>query len=139
MLASINEFVLADPGFAKLVFASEGDVEKFKSIAVMKKMTVEVNTEDVDKIRSLTSKSFLIITKHELTRGVDYISKSGASLLIAAPLPHQRAFQQCLGRVGRGGTPCKRYILRGIAPFNTTNAITLAAQLRSAQKDESSA
>ena len=54
------------------------------------------------------------LIKFEHTRGLDFNSEHGISLLIAAPLPHERALEQLMGRVGRYGQPCTRHILAGL-------------------------
>ena len=51
------------------------------------------------------------LIKFEHTRGLDFNAEHGISLLIAAPLAHERALQQLMGRVGRYGQPCTRHIL----------------------------
>ena len=53
-------------------------------------------------------------------RGFDYTTTAlcGFALLLAAPLDSKREVEQALGRVGRYGTPCKRFILKGLVPVN---------------------
>ena len=48
-----------------------------------------------------------------MMRGLDYNTAhyAGIALLIAQPCTSKRAYVQALGRVGRYGTQCKRYVL----------------------------
>ena len=52
-------------------------------------------------------------------RGIDYRSENGIELLICNPLSNERAYIQALGRVGRYGEPCGRWILEGVPSISS--------------------
>ena len=78
--------------------------------------SVQVNCEDVDKIRKLGSQDVLFVSKPELMRGFDYLStrQEGIALLMARSLPSKRHVEQALGRVGRNGQQGTRYLLEAL-------------------------
>ena len=55
----------------------------------------------------------MLQTEAWMMRGLDYNTEhhAGIGLLIAKPCSSRRAYIQALGRVGRYGTQCKRYLL----------------------------
>ena len=58
------------------------------------------NTVPAEVYRDL-HENFLYIVKQDHARGIDFSSVGGIDLLMMAPSPNNRAFQQLLGRVGR--------------------------------------
>ena len=58
----------------------------------------------------------MLIVDEEHMRGIDYTTEDprGISLLIAKRLKTKRAFIQALGRVGRYGANCQRFVLRSV-------------------------
>ena len=58
----------------------------------------------------------VVICDEENMRGVDYQTKdpNGISLLIMAPFSSHRAYEQALGRVGRYGAACRRYVISSL-------------------------
>ena len=56
----------------------------------------------------------LAITDAALMRGVDFRAPlQGITLYVCASLTNKREAQQALGRVGRNGDACRRYLLEG--------------------------
>ena len=85
---------------------------EWKNLARDAGLTSNQSFKDAD-YRNLRTDTVHLI-KFEHTRGLDFNSEHGISLLIAAPLPHERALEQLMGRVGRYGQPCTRHILAGL-------------------------
>ena len=56
------------------------------------------------------------VSTSTLMRGFDYHSSSdkGVALLVAHHLPSPRSVRQALGRVGRGGQTCRRFLLQAL-------------------------
>ena len=83
----------------------------------------------MSKLKQLTSADTLLVTKAELTRGVDYRAASGTrgiALLVMSASPNERAYLQLLGRVGRYREPCKRFIWDELAaPVDLDQQIAL--------------
>ena len=92
----------------------------------------------MSKLKQLTSADTLLVTKEELTRGVDYRAAKGTpgiALLVMSASPNQRAYLQLLGRVGRYREPCKRFIWDQLAaPVDLDQQIALLAKLRKQRK-----
>ena len=88
----------------------------------------------MSKLKQLTSADTLLLTKEELTRGVDYRAApgtTGIALLVMSASPNERAYLQLLGRVGRYREPCKRFIWDQLAaPVDLDQQIALLARLR---------
>ena len=86
------------------------------------------------KLKQLTCADTLLVTKEELTRGVDYRAAKGTpgiALLVMSASPNERAYLQLLGRVGRYREPCKRFIWDQLAaPVDLDQQIALLAKLR---------
>ena len=78
-----------------------------------KGFTAILNCIDITTIRNL-NKHCLVVDddNYLLMRGTDY--RGNIDLFITTGLPNQRAYHQALGRVGRHGDPCKRYIAQDI-------------------------
>ena len=58
-----------------------------------------------------------VITKPDLTRGVDYRAAKGTrgiALLVMSEAQSERAYVQLLGRVGRNQEPCLRFVWRDL-------------------------
>ena len=91
---------------------STGVRNHWLELARGQRLSVHQAFKDAD-YRSLQAKPVHLI-KFEHARGLDFNAEHGISLLIAAPLPHERALQQLMGRVGRYGQPCTRFILAGL-------------------------
>ena len=62
--------------------------------------------------RNLQKHSVYVI-KSDGARGIDFSAEDGIDLMVMAPSPNIRAYQQLLGRVGRYNQPCFRAILKG--------------------------
>ena len=113
----MDAFVTKNPKRAKLIFAKESQRTLLKKLAEQHDLTPIEDCEDLDIIRHLTKKHMLVVTKEILMRGVDYRAEDGIDLLIATTATTKRSYLQCLGRVGRGGDPAGRYILKDIERF----------------------
>ena len=66
----------------------------------------------------------LFVSDLDLLRGFDYHStqKDGIALLVARSLPSSREVRQALGRVGRNGQLCSRYMLSSLIPTKSVDA-----------------
>ena len=101
--------------FASLVYVGENFSSRnptrnqWHQLAQDAGVTVHQGFKDLD-YRSLQAEPVHLIS-FEHARGLDFNAQHGISLLIAAPLPHERALQQLMGRVGRYGQPCTRHII----------------------------
>ena len=114
-----------------LVYCSEEDIEKYKALAEKEELEVHVNLNEIEKIRSLGSNDCILQSKEELMRGVDYNCKpNGLKLLIATDFSSDRSLMQGLGRVGRYGEMCRRYVVPTLTLVNQTKSIQLAGLLR---------
>ena len=104
------------PNFAKLIYISAAEIEDFLE-DFGTDATIPYNCEDLEKLRSLTKDSVVIVTKQELMRGVDYRiaeearkDTDGISLLIHNTFDSKRSYIQGLGRVGRYNEKCHRFL-----------------------------
>ena len=54
-------------------------------------------------------------------RGFNYdtVYTEGIALLLAKPFSSNRIYRQALGRIGRFGMPCKRYVLDSVPAYDT--------------------
>jgi hypothetical protein len=77
--------------------------------------TVYFNCTDTATLRNLKADDVVLVSRDFLMRGYDYRSSSpkGIALLIAKPSNNRRAVVQAMGRVGRYGEACRRYLLSG--------------------------
>ena len=76
---------------------------------------MRVNEANLSVTRNLTNGDCLRVDQEELMRGIDYKAPDhGIALLIANALSSERALKQAMGRVGRYGEECDRYVLRGV-------------------------
>ena len=94
-------------------------------------------------------KNHLYVIKQDAARGIDFSSASGIDLLVMAPSPNNRAFQQLLGRVSRYKQPCFQAIVPNISvidwvsdgklsgdPIKKTDALRALAQPQIEQQQE---
>ena len=98
---------------ARLIWCIEDTLAHFSNLATDLGYEVLHNHRDITNLRELTHQFCLIVTDIELMRGVDYHTpefKSGIDLLIARDFPNTRAYTQGLGRVGRYGEACNRWV-----------------------------
>ena len=109
----MTRFLDAKLGRGKLIYVDENQVENLEKLAIEKGLKVITNTEDMNIIRAVGTRC-LIVSKEEYMRGVDYRSTYGIDLMIAKQLSNKRAYEQALGRVGRYGEPCSRYMDEGL-------------------------
>ena len=111
---TFNDFIKDKSFRPKLVFTDDKSMETYKEYGSTHGWHVNVNTEDLDLIRNLTTRRLLIVTKEILMRGVDYRSTKGIDLFIDVPLSSRNSFIQALGRVGRCADECTRSINRNL-------------------------
>ena len=107
------KFLDAGLGRGKLIYVDESQRENLERQAIEKGLEVISNTEDMKIIRAVGTRC-LIVSKEKYMRGVDYRSIYGIDLMIAKQLSNKRAYEQALGRVGRYGEPCSRYMVEGL-------------------------
>ena len=77
-------------------------------------------------------KNIVVITTDNsvLMRGTNFRGKEhGIDLLIAAPLPNDRAYIQALGRVQRAGDQGKRYRLKNVTEVDKDKRVELLSKL----------
>ena len=60
-----------------------------------------VNPENMDMLRNLETNQFVLVTKPENMRGLDYRSKKPITLFLNALCDSKRSLVQAFGRVGR--------------------------------------
>ena len=85
--------------------------------AYFPKEKIEVNCNELDKIRNMHGRC-LIVTENHLMRGVDYRvgeqdaydETDGIDLFLGVPFGYSCDFEQAAARVGRHNDPCTRYI-----------------------------
>ena len=127
------EEVLTDKSkkMAVIIYCHEEEANRYYSMAEEKGYAVTHNQEDFKELQNLTPYDCLIQT-NDLMRGVDYRTKEGKGikLLIARDSPNRCEYVQALGRVGRYGEPCERFIVPGVQPVNRTQELRLCNQLR---------
>ena len=109
----MTRFLEAGLGRGKLIYVDENQREDLEKLAKAKNINVVSNTDDINIIRAVGTRC-LIVSKEEYMRGVDYRSTYGIDLMIAKQLSNKRAYEQALGRVGRYGEPCSRYMIEGL-------------------------
>ena len=112
---SMARFLDAKLGRGKLIYVDEQQVKTLAKQAIDKGLKVKINTDDMRIIRAVGTQC-LIVSKEEYMRGVDYRSSYGIDLMLAKQLSNKRAYEQALGRVGRYGEPCSRYMVSGLEP-----------------------
>ena len=98
---------------ARLIWCTEEKHAHFRKLAEEWGYDVLYNHRNIEDLRNLTHQYCMIVTDIELMRGVDYHTpefESGIDLLIARDFPNTRAYTQGLGRVGRYGEACTRWV-----------------------------
>ena len=132
-----EDFYAMYPSYAKLIYIHDDDLEHFLD-DFGAYPTIEKNCEDLEKLRSLTKDSVVIVTKQELMRGVDYRiaeearkDTDGISLLIHNTFDSRRSYIQGLGRVGRYNEKCQRFLHTSIKdpPVDNAKAHKINAKL----------
>ena len=110
-----------------MVYGSPG-IEAFVSKLVRAEQMIlnEYDTKVLANLDGIAGRKILVVTDEVLMRGFDYRSNCGIELLIAAQFIHERAYEQGLGRVGRNGDKCKRYLLLDMEPVNVVQQAKLA-------------
>ena len=78
----------------------------------------EYDTKVLVNFDNIAGRKILVVTDEVFMRGFDYRSNCGIELLIATQFIHERAYEQGLGRVGRNGNKCKRYLLQDMEPVS---------------------
>ena len=99
-----------------LIYAHESETQSIIQKAQQFGITEwKVNSEDLNMMKQV-GKTCLIVQhqRTDLMRGMDYKSSIPLHLLVAHPLPNQRAYDQALGRVERFGCKGSRSILKGV-------------------------
>ena len=107
------------------------------------KHTLEQNCTLLARLKKLTKHDILFVTLDELMRGLDYRTDEdcpetlGISLLIMSDLQSQRALIQALGRVGRFGEACRRFVWQGLRePVNQAGNAKIVRKLNLAIDDK---
>ena len=126
-VASLEKFQSKAAGYAKLIFDTDS------SLPATVKVT-DTNCKNLERLKQLTSNDVYLITEPELARGVDYRAASGThgiSLLVMSASKSDRAYVQLLGRVGRYGEPCQRFVWDQLDdPVDAYEQAILLARLR---------
>ena len=108
---------------AKLVYSEEcGCLDRqLDSLIAFHNLRRLDNVSDMEILRKATANDVFVVTDPKLMRGFDYRTsdRSGIALLLCHGFPTQRSLYQGLGRVGRFGDPCKRFVLKGIELVNS--------------------
>ena len=73
---------------------------KVREAVAATSLTIEASPKLASLYRDL-KESVVYLLKPDQIRGTDFGATKAISLLIAAPVAHERALQQLLGRVGR--------------------------------------
>ena len=115
---------------ATLVYCLPAKLQHFETLAKNIGYSVLDNETSVDKVRNLDSCDCVIVTDANSMRGIDYKCPTyGIRLLIARSFANTRHLHQGLGRVGRYGAPCKRFILSGVKEVDETEEMVLNGKL----------
>ena len=98
------------PRVARLVYAAK--VEKLEEKLQSLPEYLSITPFSMETYRQLQPDTVTVIDQRH-SRGIDFraATEDGISLLVASQLPNQRALKQLLGRVGRYGQRCSRYLL----------------------------
>ena len=104
---SLEEFMRENSDCCKLIYADEND----ESLHEQRLVAVDVNSSAV--YGNMVIDNPLVVSEEQYMRGVDYKTAhpKGISLLLMKPCSSSRAYYQALGRVGRYGALCRRYVL----------------------------
>jgi hypothetical protein len=102
---------------------------------------VQLNVAHHDSIRHMQASDAYTVTDKQLMRGFDYRTECemGIALLIMRPFESHRAFHQALGRVGRYGQPCKRFLLEGLTPVPEAARLALIGHINNLERQQSQA
>ena len=104
---------------AKLIYVQADQEPSVRELAKTFGYTeIETNCVDLNILKQI-GKRVLIVTSDQqlLMRGVDYRSEL-IDLLILANFDNERAYRQALGRVGRFGDRCSRWMQEGLTGFD---------------------
>ena len=124
-VASVQDFLDEVGSMPKLVFAEDGQ-------ALIHEAWVQTDYNQPEWCASLEAPLIVLQTDETYMRGHHYDTQDerGIALLMAAPCSSERAYIQALGRVGRYGKPCLRYIVDGVDRFDDSgNAAAIGAVL----------
>ena len=89
-----------------------------------------MNPEVIDQLRQLKAPQFILVTKPQNMRGLDYRSTDTITLFLARRCDSQRSLTQAFGRVGRySEDTCHRLVdmdLQDVTCVKPTDAISYA-------------
>ena len=131
LVEDYQEFCTKTPKRAKLIFAEERDFELIGQLCQEFKLGSPIkNPEDLSLIQNMRKNVVVVTTDNSvLMRGTNFRGKEGIDLLIAAPLPNDRAYIQALGRVQRAGDEGARYRLKNVAEVDNGKRVDLLSKL----------
>ena len=111
-------------GMPKLVYGEDSHADYFGTECLK-------DEEREVALLNMLPTTCIVQTDETLMRGIDYCTThpEGIALLIAKPCSSKRAYHQALGRVGRYGAKCKRFIIRETVPVDVNQENALATKL----------
>jgi hypothetical protein len=114
-----------------IIFAEKADFPKYESMIEHEQ---KYEDQEVDAVVKdyIKKGSLILVSDSKYMRGYDYRSEEGLALFIAKSFENAREAQQGLGRVGRFGDPCKRYIKEGVNLVDTTKNVEYYGELERA-------
>ena len=118
---SLAEFMKQCQNSPMLIYGNDDHYNDFvKQFGA--KFIIKLNSKHTDLIKDVPVGTVLFVTDPRLMRSFDYGYVSSTkntmlSLLIQENFLRPRHFEQALGRVGRFGQACRRFILNGIRGY----------------------
>ena len=104
--ASLDAFFEKTEGYARIIYSTDAHNPTPTTITM-------TDCDDLPRLKLLTKDDVLLITKRELSRGIDYRAAEGTvglALLVMSSVASERAYVQLLGRVGRYNETCMRFL-----------------------------
>ena len=112
---SMEQFVEESIGMAKLIFTSTSGYNRVTKL--FGKANVKMDITDSSQLRNMKPIDIFVTSDESFMRAHDYRAtdgNSGIALFIDKPLSCRRTFLQALGRVGRYGQVCRRFVREGL-------------------------
>ena len=125
-MVNVETFREKTRGMPQLIFGKDSHTDYFTTDCLK-------NDDREVALLNMLPTTAIVQTEETLMRGIDYSTThpEGIALLIAKSCSSTRAYHQALGRVGRYGAKCKRFILEETVPVDIEKerdfAIRLAA------------
>ena len=114
-------FLDTTPGTGKVAYVKAESIEAYKATAEMAGLKAYVDVGDIEQLRHIKENQVYFTTEQKFMRGYDYRSDNeatGLALYMENQVVTARDWAQALGRVGRLGETCQRYMKKGMQKFD---------------------